>query len=415
MAILAHSLIGGSLVWDKVLLRRPQTRNLVAYVFWLGAISVFGLLLIPFGFHMPPLGVCALAFTAGVLNLVASWLYYKALSDGEASETLAIMGGFSPVATALIAVPLLKEPLGASPVAFCVLVAGGFVMFLSENLNVRQILPIVLTGSVTFGMVNVIEKLVYDRVSFVSGYVIFTVGTFVGALLMLARPSWRRQILDTSENAEPRSRFWYFVNRFVNGLGSFLVYYAISLTAPALVDAVTGVRYAIIFVGAWLLTRWRPQWLKEEFSGRVLAAKIAATVLIIAGLVLLSLSERQQEDAESHQRRAGPAQGHNVLAQQELRQQRLDNVAGRRGRDGEAEIRDGEQGHHGKERDGQGHNAAHHQGVPAERQQHMPQMARAKIVDLAMLLHARGIHQIAGGVAQHDHADEYPLHSSTSG
>lgn len=311
MAILAHSFIGGSLVWDKVLLRNPQTRNLVAYVFWLGAISIFGLALIPFGFHMPPLGVSGLAFLAGVLNLVASWLYYKALNAGEASETLAIMGGFSPVATALIAVPLLREPLGGSPVAFSVLVAGGFAMFLSENLNVRQVLPSVLAGSVTFGLVNVLEKLVYDRVNFVSGYVIFTIGTFVGALLMLVRPSWRRQIRDTSEHAEPRSRFWYFVNRFVNGLGSFLVYYAISLTAPALVDAVTGVRYAIIFVGAWLLTRWRPGWLKEEFSGRVLAAKVVATALVIAGLVLLSLSGGKAQTASSRTPKAtsvAPAQ-----------------------------------------------------------------------------------------------------------
>src|SRR5579884_1383606 len=75
MAILAHAFIGGSLVWDKVLLRNPKTKNLPAYVFWLGAISIFGLLLMPFGFHMPSLHVCLLAFTAGVLNLLAWWFF----------------------------------------------------------------------------------------------------------------------------------------------------------------------------------------------------------------------------------------------------------------------------------------------------------------------------------------------------
>ncbi|HZU28832.1 MAG TPA: EamA family transporter [Bryobacteraceae bacterium] len=291
MAVLAHSFIGASLIWDKVLLRNPQTKNLPAYVFWLGAISIFGLALLPFGFHVPAPNLCAIAFLAGVLNLVASWFYYYALNAGEASETLAIMGGFSPVATALIAVPLLKQPLGRSPVAFSLMVAGGFVMFLSENLNVRRVLPSVLTGSVTFGLVNVLEKIVYDQTNFVSGYVVFTLGTVAGALAMLLRPSWRRQIFTTSENAPPRSRFWYFINRFVNGLGSFLVYYAISLAAPALVDAITGLRYVIIFIGAWLLTRWHPDWLKEEFSGRVLLAKAGGTALVIAGLVLLSITE----------------------------------------------------------------------------------------------------------------------------
>src|SRR4051812_21561845 len=57
LAIVAHALIGASLIWDKVLLRRPGTRNLLSYVFWLGFISIFGLLLMPFGFHMPGLTV----------------------------------------------------------------------------------------------------------------------------------------------------------------------------------------------------------------------------------------------------------------------------------------------------------------------------------------------------------------------
>ncbi|MGH9564992.1 MAG: hypothetical protein ACRD4I_03310, partial [Candidatus Angelobacter sp.] len=102
IAVIAHGLIGGSLVWDKVLLRRPETKNLLSYVFWLGLISIFGLVLIPFGFKMPGYKTIALAFGAGLLQQVAIYFYYAALKGGEASQTLAIMGGFSPVATALI-------------------------------------------------------------------------------------------------------------------------------------------------------------------------------------------------------------------------------------------------------------------------------------------------------------------------
>src|SRR5437868_7755372 len=174
IAILAHGLIGISLVWDKVLLRKPETKNLVSYVFWLGFISVFGLLLIPFGFHMPSVSVAMLAFWTGVLHLAANYFYYAALKAGEASQTLAIMGGFSPVATALISIPLLKQPLiRGTLLGFVLLVAGGFVMFLSEKVDLRRVLPSVLWASVTFGFVNVLEKMVFDRTNFVSGYVFF--------------------------------------------------------------------------------------------------------------------------------------------------------------------------------------------------------------------------------------------------
>ena len=66
IAILAHALIGASLVWDKVLLNNPGTKNLFSYVFWLGSMSVFGVILVPFGYNSPSFKVAALAFGAGV-------------------------------------------------------------------------------------------------------------------------------------------------------------------------------------------------------------------------------------------------------------------------------------------------------------------------------------------------------------
>jgi drug/metabolite transporter (DMT)-like permease len=295
VAIIAHGLIGITLVWDKILLRQPETRNLVSYVFGLGFISILGLILIPFGFHIPAAPVIGIAFGAGLLQMAAIFSYYAALKAGEASQTLAIMGGFSPVATALISIPLLRNPVGGRAVfgGFLLLVLGGFVMFLSEKTDLHKVLPNVLLASLSYGLVNVLQKLVFNRTNFVSGYVFFTLGTFFGALLLLVRPSWRRQIFRKAKkrhNPEGRRHwFWYFVNRFLNGLGSFLVFYAISLTRPALVDAITGLRYVIIFAGSYVLTLLRPRLLREDFSGAVLFGKSLATTLVVAGLVLVGL------------------------------------------------------------------------------------------------------------------------------
>ena len=297
IAVIAHGLIGGSLVWDKVLLRRPETTNLPSYVFWLGFISILGLILIPFGFHLPALRTIALAFGAGLLHQMAIYFYYAALKSGEASQTLAIMGGFSPVATALIGLALLRNPLGGKGtlLGFVLMVAGGFVMFVSEKVNLRKVLPSVLMASATYGLVNVLQKLAFNQTNFVSGYVFFTLGTFFGSLALLLRPKWRRQIFEHSEQAEPSSRFWYFVNRFISGVGSFLIFYAISLTSPALVDAITGLRYVIVFLGAYGITKVRPNWLKENFSGVVLLGKTVATSLVVAGLVLLGIHSEAGE------------------------------------------------------------------------------------------------------------------------
>jgi hypothetical protein len=56
-------------------------------------------------------------------------------------------------------------------------------------------------------------------------------------------------------------------------LGSFIIFYAISLMRPALVDAITGLRYVIIFAVSYGLTVLRPRLLREDFSGSVLFGK----------------------------------------------------------------------------------------------------------------------------------------------
>lgn len=289
IAIIAHGLTGISLLWDKLLLKRTGTKNLLSYVFWLGAISVFGLLLIPFGFKMPGWKVAGIAFAAGLLDLIASYFYYSALKSGEASEELAVMGGFAPVATALIAIPLLRRPVGGQLAGFTIMTLGGFIMFFAERRPLKEMLPKIVIASAAFGMTNVLQKIVFNQTNFVSGYVFFTLGTFIGSLAMLIPPSWLRQILKESEDAPPKRKFWYMVNRFLAGVGSFLVVYAVSRANPALVEAISGVRYAVIFLGAYAITKWKPSWFQEDFRGWALAAKVVATSLVIAGLVLVAL------------------------------------------------------------------------------------------------------------------------------
>jgi drug/metabolite transporter (DMT)-like permease len=292
IAIIAHGLIGISLVWDKVLLQRRGTQNLFSYVFWLGAISIFGLLLLPFGYRSPSFTVIGVAAGAGAVDLAASFFYYAALKQGEASDTLAVMGGFAPVATATFSYALLKTQVqGFQLTAFAIMCAGGFVMFFAEKLPLKKLLPPVIMAATLFGLANVMQKMAYNRTNFVSAYVWFTIGTFVAAIMLLVPPSWRKQIfINSGDKTEPRNRFWYFVNRFVSGVGSFLVVYAISRTHPELVSAISGVRYAVIFLSALLLTKFKPTWLKEDFRGPELVTKIVGTCLVVAGVALSGIS-----------------------------------------------------------------------------------------------------------------------------
>lgn len=291
IAAVAQAMVGLTLVWDKVLLKQTHSQSVVNYVFWLGAIGIFGCIVGVFGMRMPTPQMAAIGLASGATDLMGSWAYYKALRAGEASQTLAIMGGFGPLATALIAIPLLKEQLhGASVWGFVILVAGGFVMFLSQKIDVRTMLPLVLLGSGLLGLSNVLQKLAFNALGFPTGFVLFSLGEFFLALLFLVPRSWRIQIFKQSTQAQPKNRAGYFVNRFFNGLGAFLISFAVSRAHPALVSALSGLRYATIFIAVYLLTKYKPDWLKEVFTGWTVAAKVIATLLVITGLAVVGVA-----------------------------------------------------------------------------------------------------------------------------
>jgi len=290
IAFIAQILIGASLLVDKILLKKDVRRSVPTYVFWIGILNIFGIALFPFGFATPPLWVAGLALATGAIFLAALFFYYRALTAGEVSHTLAIVGGFTPIATFFLGSIFLSSSLNvAEYVSFGVLTLGGFVMFFSERFKLRAVLPWVLLAALFFGLANVLEKLVFDHTNFITGFVLTKAGAFLAAFIFLLVPRWKACIIGYSSAARPTHRLIYFSNRIIAGLASFLILYAISLEHPALVEAIGGFRYAVIFIGALLITRWRPSWLKEIFRGWTLAGKILATLLIIVGLTGLAL------------------------------------------------------------------------------------------------------------------------------
>jgi drug/metabolite transporter (DMT)-like permease len=285
ISVIAQIILGTSAVFDKLLLRK-RFPDPWAYTFWASLLALSVVILVPiFGFYSLPAATIFIGILGGAAFSLALFLFFLALREGEASVALPIIGGLAPVFTLLISIPILRAPLTPLElIGFLVLVTGSILLLGAEQKGFRfYIFFIALLSAFLFGVANVLAKLVFNAGPFVTGMVWQRAGGALLVLGLLIHPRLRKRITQSLRETKISGRALYLGNRVYAALGTVLISGAIFLAHPALVDALSGLKYAVIFLGAWLI-------LRETFRGRVLALKIAATFFIILGTLWLSLA-----------------------------------------------------------------------------------------------------------------------------
>ncbi|MBI4119635.1 MAG: EamA family transporter [Parcubacteria group bacterium] len=292
VAVAAQFINGSSAVIDKLLLKKSYP-NPIGYTFWLGVLGLFSIILIPFGFHILPAAQLVIALVTGAFFICAMLFYFLALYRGEASNAVVLIGALSPIFTLIFSSQLLGIKLNAYQfIGFLILILGGFILFSIEQKGARlKILAFAIASAFFYGLSNTLTKKVFLDANFATGFVWIKIGGILLVLSFLLVPALRRKILPAGRhglNSETKDEFqnkWaYFLNRGYAGLGSVLIYYAILLGIPPLVDATYNLKYLFIFFGGWFI-------LRERFKGWVLVGKITAVLIIALGVIWLAAGD----------------------------------------------------------------------------------------------------------------------------
>lgn len=284
VSVIAQTILGTSAVFDKLLLRKRFT-DPWAYTFWASVLALFIVVFIPFfGFYSLPAKTILLGILGGAAFSLALLFFFLALREGEASVALPVIGGLAPVFTLLISILFLQDTLTPLELTgFLMLVAGSILLLGAERKGFRlRIFWIALLSAFLFGASNVLAKLVFEASPFVTGMVWQRVGGALLALSLLLSPRLRERIVQSLRETKTSGRVLYLANRVYAAIGTVLVSGAIFLAHPALVDASSGLKYAVTFLGAWLI-------LRETFRGRALILKLFATLLIVLGILWLGI------------------------------------------------------------------------------------------------------------------------------
>lgn len=291
IVLAGHFLNALAFLMDKFLLSSKRIPSPFVYAFFIGALGILALVLIPFGFSVPSQTEIARALVAGATFILALVFFFAGLKENEASRVIPLTGALVPAFTFVLAYFTLGERLGQTEIlAFVALVAGGVLITLERHgKGSGKGYAYAVIAALVFAISFVITKQVFIEQNFVSGFVWSRIGGCIMALSFLLIPSARYGIFHQPKQKGTGATMALFLVGQVSGaLGFTLVNYAISLASVSLVNAMQGVQYAFVLVMIGLLSRKFPKILSEKLSGGVLVQKITAVVLISVGIGLIA-------------------------------------------------------------------------------------------------------------------------------
>lgn len=315
VSVSSYFINAGVYVADKFLLSK-KIHSSITYAFFVGIWSIFNAVILVFDPWMPGIRELALDFSAGLLFFVTLVFWYKALHQSEATRVVPIVGALVPIFSFIFSFIFLGESLTERQfLAFLVLINGGILISIKQtkfyefksvwyrfqeifgntlgpiSSRYRPTSRLILNSivaSLFFALYYVLIKYIYTEQPFIGGFVWSRFGTFLGAILVLFIPKWRKGVIDYQKDArKPKNLAFLIAVRILAAIAFIMLNWAISLGNVALVNALQGVQYIfLIFIVLFLSTRF-PSIMKEELGGGVMMQKVIGTSLITIGLYML--------------------------------------------------------------------------------------------------------------------------------
>lgn len=300
-AVAAYFLNALTAVGDKFLLTK-KLPSAASYAFYTGVLGMLAIFLAPWGLTWPGYPVFFIALISGIMFFGGLLAFFSVIRQGEVSRFVLLVDGLTPIFILGFSYFLLAERLPTQSIyAFLAFVTGGLLISYDPAVWTNAALAngerrrwirgfwVAILAALLFAASFVTLKYVFNNQSFISGFIWTRLGSFIGALLLLFSVSARREIFDSSNGfLSLRVGGLFLANKVLAGAALVFLDYAIYLGSVTMVNAMQGVKYTLLFFLVLLLSRRYPHILEEKFSGIDLAQKIAATILIAIGFIIIT-------------------------------------------------------------------------------------------------------------------------------
>ena len=291
--ILAYFFFSLSYLGDKLLLSKPQI-NASAYTFYVGIISIFVIVFIPFvKFVLPSAILFFWIITDAAVYIIGMYAMFVALRKFDVSRVMTTIGATQPIFIfALTWIFWGPQILGSINIlAFILLLVGSFLIsFEKKSKSNGRYLLITVLSAILFSLDYVFQKIIFLQTGFLEGFILIRVFVFIFALLFLFSKNNRKEIFK-KQNVSSKQNWVIFIGTHSSGgIANILQAFAISLAPVAflpIINSSRGIQYVFLFLMTIFLSIFFPKILKEKTSKWILIQKIVSIVLIVLGLALL--------------------------------------------------------------------------------------------------------------------------------
>lgn len=306
VALLAYFLLAISNLLDKFLVDNvlPSSKS---YAFIACIAGSFLLLGAPWFLNWPGYFWFAFNILTGCAFAIALWSLYEALRRGDASQTVVLVGGLTPIFSIIFSILFFKEHYSSMEwIGIITLLVGIFIIALlpkkrhvfSRLMAKLKITQNTQSSSLIFALISafayavyfIATKYAYSAQPFASVFIWNRLGAALFVLTFLINKQDRKQIFKVFTKSDPNKNKWLvMVSQVLGSAGFVLQSYAIFLGSVALVNALQGAQYAILLILSSILAMLSPKLLKETFSWRIFLHKLVAVIIIAFGLYFLMI------------------------------------------------------------------------------------------------------------------------------
>lgn len=288
--ILAYFLNSVSVTVDKLLLTK-HIQNPLIYIFYISAVSLLILFLLPFT-NIPKPGVFILASASTVLWTTGLYFLYKALQVGYVSRVVPVIGTLIPII--LLTEAILTLTISNSQVLAVVILLLGLILLTLPDWRgqiTKDEIVFIILSSLFFAVSYVVLRMAYLQENFLSVLVYSRMVLIPVGFIILVMPNLRNIVLTNKGvkiNIFSKTGLLFLLGQVSGGAQELLLTFSISLASPALVNSLQGTQYGFLFLFSFMLSKKYPEAFKENYSKKVLLSKFIGISFLAIGLFILA-------------------------------------------------------------------------------------------------------------------------------